>query len=206
MVDVYYYVPAKMADHIIDCGLKLSEWFDREVLLEGETRKCISTLLNPRDDREKYKSARFRCLKIEVDPRNCYVADRFLHETGQFSDKAAELYQKTVILAENYKFGMYRLPECLLSGTILTEQIRPVEKRLNNPVLFESSEKLYTSNIMENYREENDRFNDVLLYYFYNKLAEFKKIDKIEDKEKGMAVFFDKEQEKTFCIRIPEEV
>ena len=205
-VDVYYYVPVNRAEQSIDCGIKLSEWFDREVPLEGEVRKCISALLNPRDDREKYRSTQFKCLKIEILPRYCYVADRFLYETGRFSEKVMELYRNTILPVEKYIFGMYRLPECLIPNTILAEQIRVAEKRLDNPVLFESSEILYTSNILESYREENECFNDVLLYYFYNKLAESKKIDKIEDKEKRMAVFFDKEQNRTFCIRIPEEV
>lgn len=205
MVHVYYYIPKDKVDNVIDCGLKLSAWYDREVPVKGEVRKCISALLNPRDDREKYKSLDFKCLKIGIESQYCYVADRYLYEAAQKSETIMELYIKTIIPVEQYIFGMYRLPECLILSTVMAEQMAVADKGMDYPVLFESSEKLYTSNILEGYREENDHFNDVLLYYFYNKLAEFKKVDKIEDKEKRMAVFYDNNSGKTFCIRIPEE-
>jgi hypothetical protein len=114
-------------------------------------------------------------------------------------------YQKSLIPIEQYIFGTYRLPECLIPTTIISEQMEEVDKKLGLPVLFENSEKLYLSNILESYREENDESNDALLYYFYNKLAEFKKIDKIEDKEKKVAIFFDRVRDKVFCLRVPDE-
>lgn len=205
MVDIYFYIPKNKLEYIVDCGLKLSDWFDREIPLNGEMRKCISMLLNPRDDIEKYKSEDYECLKIEVEPQYCYIADRFLYEASEISRNARELYIKTIIPVESYIFGMYRLPECLVLSTLISNQIGVVDKRLDSPVLFESSEKLYTSNMLEIYREENENFNDALLYYFFNKLAEIKKVDKIEDKDKKIAVFFDRACDKTFCIRIPDE-
>lgn len=203
MIDVYYYIPENMVEGIIGCGLKLSEWAEREVMINGETRKCIPALLSPKDDMIKYRSSGFVCLKIAVAPNNCYVADRFLYEAAQFCPSALGLYEKSVLPVEKYSFGTYRLPECLLYNTLLADQIRVADKRIDTPVIVENSEKLYINNIMETYREENECFNDILLYNFYNKLAEFKIIDKIEDKEKRIALFLDNKHNRTFCVRIP---
>lgn len=203
-MDVYYFIPGKMIDNVIGCGLKLSEWFEREVPVNGEIKKCIPALLNPKDDITKFKSPDYKCLKLAVNPDNCYIADRFLYETSQISDFAKELYNKSIITADKYIFGTYRLPECLIFSTLLEEQIDIADKRMDFPILFENSEKLYVNNIIESYREENENFSDVLLYYLYNTLAESKIIDKIEDKEKGTNIFFERNSGKTFCVRFPK--
>jgi hypothetical protein len=64
MVEVYYYIPVEEAENAVECGLKLSRWFEKEVMLNGESKKCISTLLNPRDDLNKFKSAEMNCIKL----------------------------------------------------------------------------------------------------------------------------------------------
>ena len=46
MVEVYYYVPIEELENAVECGLKLSKWYDKEVLIGLERTKCISALLN----------------------------------------------------------------------------------------------------------------------------------------------------------------
>ncbi len=82
MVEVYYYLPSREVEEVVECGLKLSKWHDKEVVINGDSKKCISALLNPRDDIGKYRSADFKCVKFELAPQYCYAADRYLYRVG----------------------------------------------------------------------------------------------------------------------------
>jgi len=204
MVEVYYYLPVEEVTHAVECGLKLSKHYDKEVLIQGESRKCISALINPRDDLEKYRSERLRCVKLELPYDYCYVADKSLYEVGLNSSEAMELYRRSVVPVQEYKFGMYRLPECLVVSTIIPGQISVLSKMLDSPILYHNSEELYINNIIENYKDGHGYFNDAMLYSFYSRLAKTEKIDKIEDNNSGIAVFIDKETGRSAVIRIPD--
>jgi len=82
MVEVYYYIPKEEVENAVECGLKLSEYFDKEVVIGNTRQKCISALLNPKDDMEKYRSESLRCVKLELPPEYCFVADKYLYEIG----------------------------------------------------------------------------------------------------------------------------
>lgn len=114
MVEVYYYVPQDKVRDSIECGLKLSQWYEKEVQIEFENKKCLCALLNPRDDMDKYKSPDYKCLRLELYPEYCYVADKSLYELGLQHDEVMKLYMDSIIPIKDYIFGMYRLPECLL--------------------------------------------------------------------------------------------
>ncbi len=167
MVEVYYYLPSSEADNVIECGLKLSRWSDREVDLNGERRKCISALLNPKDDAKMLQSKEHTCVKLQVHPRSCYIAERY------FAGGAGtgELYSKSIIPAYNYVFGSYRMPQCLVMTTILPGYIRRYDKRLDSPVLYDNSEELYINNMLEFLGEDDAGFKDALLYCYFERLA-----------------------------------
>ncbi|MCX7920789.1 MAG: hypothetical protein N3B21_02010 [Clostridia bacterium] len=203
MVEVYYYIPVNEVDNAVECGLKLSKWAEKEVTIDGESRKCISALLNPKDDMEKYKSADYKCVKLELPHKYCFMADRHLYEVGKKSPTVMDMYTGSIIPIENYIFGSYRLPECLVITTVIAGQISILGKRLDSPVLFNNSEELYINNIIESYKEEHDDFNDCLLYNFYCKLAEIGKADKIEDTDNKIAVFIDRARRRAFTIKTP---
>lgn len=61
MVDVYYYVPATAVENAVDCGLKLSEWGDKSVVINNEVKKCFVALLSPKDDIEKFRNDELVC-------------------------------------------------------------------------------------------------------------------------------------------------
>ncbi len=204
MVEVYYYLPADKANDIIECGMKLSEWYDKEVEIEGSVKKCLSALLNPKDDLEKYRSSEYRCVKLQTYQNYCFAADKYLYLAGENSPRLMDLYGRSVIPVKEYIFGSYRLPECLVTTTIIAGHISPLDKRLDSPVLFDNSEDLYINNIMEAYREEHNDFHDCLLYNFYCKLAEIGKVDKIEDVENRIAVFISKLSGEAVTIKIPD--
>lgn len=205
MIEVYYYIPLSEVNYVVECGLKLSRWYDKEIEINGSTKKCISALLNPKDDMNKYQSLDYKCIKLEVEQGYCYVGDRFLYDVGMNFDEVLSLYQRHIVPVKNYIFGSFRLPECLVTTTVIGDYINPLDKRLDSPVLFENSEVLYINNIMETLREENSNFNDTMLYYFYCKLAQIGKIDKIEDKERRVAVFIDRDKNESVAVKIPDE-
>lgn len=204
MVEVYFYMPVNEVENAVECGVKLSQWFDKEVQINGENRKCIAAFLNPKDDMDKYKCTDLKCVKLQLDAKYCFVGDKFLYQVGVNIPKALELFNQSIIPIEKYIFGSYRIPECLVLSTIIAGQIEVLDKRLDSPVLFGNSEELYINNIIETYREEYDDFNDAILYSFYSKLVDLGKMEIIEDAYKKIAVFMDKEKGKNYTIMVPD--
>ena len=204
MVEVYYYIPAKSAEKAIECGIKLSEWYCREVIIDGERRKCITALLNPRDDHVKYMSSVYRCLKLEVQPKYCFVADSLLYEAGLSFPEAMEMYLSSIISIERYFFGGYRIPECLITSSIIAENIGELGRGLDTPILYGNSQELFFNNTFEGFREAHDDFNDILLYHFFKRLCREGKALGIEDSKSGLAVFKDERDGRVYTLRIPD--
>lgn len=205
MADVYIYIPATEVEKALECGLKLSMWYDRTVSVDGEKKRCIPALLNPKDDMEKFMSCEFKCLKIEIDARNSFVSDGYLYEMGRNHPQMLEMYEKSIVPLQDYIFGLYRLPVCLITTTILSEQISIMDKWIDSPVLYNSSEELYIHNMIEINREKNDGFNDALLYYYLCRLAETGEVVKIEDHEIKMAAFVSRDKSSKCIVKIPDE-
>ncbi len=202
MIEVYYYVKAEDVSNILDCGLKLSSCYNREAVIDGEEVRCFAGLLNPKDNPEQYRSSEFTCLKIQVKNEKCFVADRFLYENASAQNSELELYYNSIIPVEKYIFGTYRLPECLITTTILAGEAAILDKRMDSPVIYTNSEELYIHNILQELRERLAESDDFLLYYFFDKLADEKFLKKLENVEKGTAVFRTAAG-KTYCIKKP---
>lgn len=201
MVEVYYYVPQDKAENCIECGLKLSEWYEKEVRIGLENKKCFCALLNPKDDMDKYKSSAYRCVKLELYPRYCHVADKYLYEIGLKHPEVMHLYIESIMPIENYTFGLYRLPECLVTTTVIPEQISLLDKRLDSPILFNSSEELYINNVIEDFKQEYDDLNDRLLYCFLKGSVEEGKLELVEEEGNSMVAFIDKKIGRAFTIK-----
>lgn len=204
MVEVYFYMPADQIENAVECGIKLSDWYSREIDLEGVRKKCIAALLNPRDDHGRYMSSAYRCLKLEVQPKYCFVADSLLYEAGLTYPVVMEMYNRSIMPIEKYTFGDYRLPECLITGTVIGEHVSVLGKGLDTPVLYSNSQELYFNNILEGFRETHDDFNDTLLYHFYRRLCEEGKAIGIEDAASGLAIFTDDRDGRAYTLRIPD--
>ncbi len=204
MVEVYYYLPVSKVNLCVECGIKLSEWYDKQVVIDGESKNCISALLNPKDDKEKYYSDDLKCVKLRIPEKYCYVADKSLYMIGLSDIKIMSLYEKSVLPVENYIFGSYRLPECLITSTIIGGDISVLDKRIDSPVLFEDSESLYVNNLIEKLGNGNDNFNNMMLYGFFSKVLETNKFDVIKNEENKLALFIDKITQDTYIIKIPD--
>lgn len=172
MVEVYFHIPAEKAGDAVECGMKLSEWYSRETVIGGTSRKCIAALFNPRDEYEKYTSGAYRCLKLEIEEKYCYAADRSLYEAGLSDPRAMELYRASIIPVGDYSLGEYRFPEVLVTSTILGENISMSGKMLDTPLLYSNSEDLYINNLMEQLRDRHGDLNDTLLYLYFKWLSD----------------------------------
>ncbi|RCX11265.1 hypothetical protein DFR58_12638 [Anaerobacterium chartisolvens] len=204
MIEVYLYVPVDEVDNIAECGLKLSKWWSKSVTINGESRKYISALLNPRDNRSIRRGSRTRCIRLELPEERCWIGDSWLYELSTEWDRAAQLYIDSIVPAEKYVLGSYRMPECLIESTVMPESIKVVDKRLDSPVLYSSSEALYVNNIIEICKDRSENFSEALLYCFCSKLADEGRLIKIEDAAKGIAVFFKDNGEKRYIVKIPD--
>lgn len=204
MVNLYYYIPIEQAGHIVECGLKLSRWFDREEFIEGQYEKCMSALLNPKDDTEKYYSNHLVCINIEVQPNYCFIGDKYLYNSGLEHSDIMSMYRESIVPVKKYVFGTYRLPECLVTSTVIGGNISILNKSLDLPVLYENSEKLYINNTIEFYKDEYDEFNNDALYYLHLKLVEAGKFSKIEDCKNNTTIFIENSSKKPFIFTNPD--
>jgi hypothetical protein len=200
-IEVYCHIKAEKAENVVDCGLKLSEMADREILLNGMPKRCFQTYLSPEDDKNCFGKIEFRCLKIQVRKSVCRMADAFLYEMGNVNENTMELYEKSIIPLDNYVFGMYRMPVCLITTTMLPGEITLLNKNLDSPVLFRKSEELYVNNLIEDFRNENENIYDNLLYSYFVLLEQRGQAIKLESEDTKMAVFTLNGRNETYRIR-----
>jgi len=205
MLDSYVFVHKDKLDEIEGCGMKLSRWADRQVVINGEEKNFISSLLNPRDNMDRYKSTDFKVVKLEIDMRYCFVAEGFLLKRDFHSLHNSSLYEETIIPAKDYIFGMYRQPECLIAKTILPNEMKISGKGLSFPFFYESSESLYLNKIMQSMRDETPRFDDVVLYYYFDNLAKCGGAEKMTDESAGIAAFSFKDGRRPVVLALFEQ-
>lgn len=202
---VYRYVPADSVRDIVDCGIKLSRWYDRELDF-GETmgrRKALCALLNPWDDPGKSRNKAYCCIRIELDPTECRVGDSDLYRMGLTEPSLMERYMKTLVPLSEYRFGIFRNPECLVFTSVLPEQIEVTGKAQDAPVLFESSESLYLGNLINEIRQQRQDSGNALIYAYCCYLESKGKMRRIENPGLGTTVFIDPENDDYIVTRIP---
>lgn len=204
MVEVYFYLSNDRLDYSVECGLKLSEWAGRQSVIEGSVKKCIVALLNPKDDMEKFKSDIYTCIKMRVENRYCYAAEGCLYKSGLKSDKLMKEYEKSIIPAENYVFGTYRQPEFLVTTTVVGGNISILNKKMDSPFLYSSSEELYINNTVEEFKEKYSDFNNNILYYLLDNLScGTSRYEKIVDSGNSMTFFRDNHTGKVYSLATP---
>ena len=207
MAGLYFYIPKDRTKDVISCGLKLSEWYDREIILPGGSgsRKVLRTLLNPRDDESKLKDPGYQCLRLEIDPHYCLVGDSALYGLGLKNTAIMERYKRGLTPLAEYKFGTFLLPEVLVTISVLPDCIEVPGKAMDIPVLYESSMSLYLNNALSRQEEIWNDSGNHLLYAYYLYLESSGRVVRYEDKTKGNAVFFWKDNDEYAVCKIPEE-
>lgn len=207
MAGLYFYVPKDRVEDVVSCGLKLSEWYDREMTLSciSGKRKFLKTLLNPRDDEAKLKDPNYQCLRLEIDPQYCLVGDSVLYDLGLKDPAFMEYYKKRLTPLIDYIFGTFLIPEVLVMISVLPDYIEVPGKAMDIPVLYESSMSLYLNNELNRHEEVWDDSGNHLLYAYYIYLESRGRVVRYEDKDKGNAVFFCVDSDEYAVCKIPEE-
>ena len=163
IVKVYCYVPAREAEEIIECGLILRSRLTKIIEITDAQTMCFETYLHPRDGKGQEQDDIL--VKITVPEGRAYVADNsLLGETG-------DLYNKSIIPANQYKLGKYRKPCCLITCTVLPEMIERYNPDMDEPVLYQSSEQLYRDSLFYKTDDLVQSFKDVALNAYYNMKA-----------------------------------
>ena len=207
MAGLYFYVPKGKTEDVVSCGLKLSEWYDREFELSSISgnKKFIKALLNPRDDDSKLDDPNYQCLRLEVDPQYCLVGDSALYELGLKNDTLMEHYKKGLTPLKNYRFGTFLIPEVLVMISILPDCIEVPGKAMDIPILYESSMALYLNNTLSKHEEVWKDSGNHLLYAYYFYLETKGKVVRYEDNDAGNAVFFYVDSDEYAVCKLPKE-
>jgi hypothetical protein len=204
MIEVYYYLPQEKSGICVECGMKLSDWYDKQLVVDGEERMCLSALLNPKDDKDRYGCKELSCVKLEVYPRYCYIADKWLYHMGLGDPEMMMMYESSIIPVENYKFGSYRFPECLVTNTVVGGHISLLNSRIDSPVIFEDSETLYLNNLVESFRVRHNDFYDAALYGLFKRLSEIRIFDERRSEKEGIVLFIDRRTGESYTVRMPD--
>jgi len=202
---LYYYVPADSVRDIIDCGIKLSQWYDRELDF-GEPRgrrKVLRALINPWDEPDKSRDKSYCCLRLDLDPKECRVGDADLFRMGLSEPSLMERYLRTLVPLSDYRFGTFRSPECLVFTSILPEQIELTGKVQDTPVLFENSEALYLGNLLEKFEQQCQDSGNTLIYAYCRYLESLGSMRRIENRDLGISVFLEPDTDAYFITRTP---
>lgn len=205
MAGLYFYAPRDKISEIVSCGLKLSEWYDRQIILPGHSgeRRLLKAHLNPRDNEVRLKDPNYRCLRLEVDANYCIVGDATLYEMGLKEPELMERYKNTLTPLKDYRFGTFREPEVLVMTSVLPDSIEVAGIAMDIPILYESSSALYLSNILEKHEETWNDSGNHLLYAYYLYLESKGRVTQFKDKEH--AVFFHRDSKEYVALKIPKE-
>lgn len=205
MAVVYFYVPVDKANDVIECGLKLSEWKDREQQTPWNSgpQPCFCALLHPDDDKRNRDPA-YQCIKINVPAEDCVIADGDLYKLSMEYPEIKQKYIDTMVPLNRYIFGSFRNPECLIFTTILGDQISVYGKGLDDPILYENSETLYVNNLLERYNDRYSGINRVLLYCFLLAQSQNGLLEGLYSDSEGLAFFLDKGANRYVTIPVPD--
>jgi len=196
-MQAYYYIPIEEKEDILSCGIKLSVKADRIITINDTlTTFCISALLNPKDDLEKYKSYNFICLRLEIKDEYCYIANKDLLHIEDF-------YEKSVTKLSDYILGSYSAPECLITCTILPESISIKNKVIDFPILYDNSRDLYLNNLIYDMKDVYNNYDEVTLGLFLENLCSNGKFKKIEKND--LSIYTGKSGQ-TYIIRNRKEI
>lgn len=193
----YYYISTLNKEDSLNCGIKLSVNADRNVPINGYMTPCISTLLNPKDDLTNYKTSNFICLRIEIKDEYCFIANKELYGNKNTID----LYNQSIVAPKDYIFGTYRIPECLITCTILPENISEKNKIMDFPILYDNSENLYINNLIYDMREKYKYYDEISLKLFLDKLESQGQFKKIENED---SIIYSNQAGEIYTIKVRE--
>ncbi len=142
---IYYYSKNENLQIYLKYGIRLSKNFDIELNLNGYVKPFLIGLLNPKDDKQKYNSSEYTCLKLDMINTHCKVID--LNSMGNQQLEYIEL--------DEYIFGTYKNPIVLIDTSIISDKISTYNKIIDIPILFDNSEDFYYELKVKKMMDEN---------------------------------------------------
>jgi hypothetical protein len=206
MTGVYFQIRADRAKDAVQCGLKLSEHADREVVFPGETqpRPVMTAWLHPDDLPDRGITNGHVCLRLDVDPARCLVADADLYRMGKTHPVLMERFLSSLVPLGTYRFGTFRSPECLIPSSILDSQIVVLGRSLDVPVLYESSETLYLQTRMASYEEARRDNGNALFFAWCRMLSSKGLMERFVDDSGNREIFLSRETGSLLVLDVPE--
>ena len=157
--------------------------------IDAEQFEDMSVAQSPNMDARQPEDARL--LSIEIDTDDCFIADKVLYDYSTVDEKFIEVYHMSLIPMKDYKFGMYRKPECLIGKSILPGDISIREGPLGAPLLAQSSKEVYIENKLREIEEKLGSEKEMLLYFYYEKLHEKGFVKKYYNKNSEFSIYKD---------------
>jgi hypothetical protein len=163
---VFYFTKIDSAEEVMDCGIKLNQYFEREITVNEFKKRFLLTYLHPADSTKFYDDT-YKAVKIKAPDDASYIAEGALYDEENMS-----LYESSLVPIREYRLGTYRKPECLIQCTLLPHQIEDFDRRRDEPILYDCSENLYLNRVLYKVREEFSFFDDLALERYYDVLVE----------------------------------
>jgi hypothetical protein len=206
MAGVYFQVRTEQVSDAVQCGLKLSEHADRELVLPGQTqpRRVMTAWLHPADLPDRGTAHGHTCLRLEVDPARCFVGDGDLYRMGQRHPELAAQHQASMVALQQYRFGTFRAPECAIPFSVLDTQIAVLGRSLDVPVLYESSEALYLQRLMNAYEEARQDGGNALFFAWCRLLESKGLMTRFPDDSGNREVYLSGETGATLVLNVPD--
>lgn len=175
---VFFAVPDSSVEDVCECGLKISEYKNRTMVICGNEVNVVSACLNPNDLEKKDG---YTIVRLVPDDTHCFIAEGSFYgeyeaaiRTGADGEIWKKEYEKSVIPVSQYRLGMYRAPEYLIIRTLFSGQIEKFDRRKGEPILYNNSEELYIGNAVRAAEECCDNFYEIAVSAVYEKKSGFK--------------------------------
>jgi len=215
MAGVYFQLKTTAVKDSMLCGIKLTEHADRSLKLPAEPveRKFMTAWLHPDDlpfRRYHWLSGAesefgYSCVRLEVDPHKCYVGEADLYRLGLTNQYLMDKYLESVVPLNQYTFGIFRTPECLISHSVLDGQIEMLGDAKDIPVLYESSADLYLQNKMGEYEQCSNDYGNALFFSWCRLLESKGLAERFVDNEGVKEIYISKKTGKILVLDIPDE-
>ena len=79
-----------------------------------------------------------------------------------------------------------------------------MRKGLDSPLLYNSSQQLFTSLYIEEAKEKDESFLDKLLFYFFDLMAQKGLLYKFENNDLQTFVYYSREENRVFALKDPQ--
>lgn len=155
MADVYYYLKKENFENTLRFGIKLSDAYFSEININGTNKKYLLALLNPKDNLDKFNSNEYACIRANLNNDYLFVSDKNLLDTPYFEEFLTPIC--------DYKYGDFKNPVVVVTCSFLPDQIFKINKYIDVPVLYNSSEELYYECASQKLKDLLPNSNEIIL-------------------------------------------